>query len=304
MLALTIIAFTLTAALVAQGADWSYSGDHGVDKWCDMAKECCGKQQSPINLVVANAVELLFEPFQFSNYDLVAKSFNLTNNGHSVKLTLDKSVKTPKMKGGSLKDEYIFHSLHFHWGSTKDRGSEHQVNGQSFALEMHLVHYNAKYDFSKAIKNSDGLAVLGVLFKESSSNDKAIGMIANNLDKVINKDAVATVSNANLKLIDLLPNTDTFLRYQGSLTTPDCNEIVTWTVFGTVKEISKEQLDKFRQLMGSHGSLNNNYRPPQPLNNRKIYRASPLSSSSSPSVITNMYSASISAVIALAYLYH
>jgi len=42
----------------------------------------------------------------------------------------------------------------------------------SYAGEMHLVHYNSKYgNYSNALKYSDGLAVLGVLFQVSPINN-------------------------------------------------------------------------------------------------------------------------------------
>jgi carbonic anhydrase len=65
----------------------------------------------------------------------------------------------------------VFKQLHFHWGSVDSIGSEHTVNGKSYAGEMHLVHYNSKYgDFDSALKHSDGLAVLGVFFQVNSIN--------------------------------------------------------------------------------------------------------------------------------------
>jgi len=44
-------------------------------------------------------------------------------------------------------------------------------------------------------------------------------------------------------LQDLLPeSTDSFYRYSGSLTTPECQESVTWTVFDTPITISPHQV--------------------------------------------------------------
>lgn len=42
----------------------------------------------------------------------------------------------------------------------------------------------------------------------------------------------------------LPPNSTThFYRYKGSLTTPACNEVVTWTVFKNYATISKAQVN-------------------------------------------------------------
>ena len=59
---------------------------------------------------------------------------------------------------------------------------------------------------------------------------------------------------------------------QGGLTTPNCNEAVLWTNFKTPQKISEAQLEIFRSMTDSDGvTLNDNYRPPQPLNARTIY---------------------------------
>ncbi len=60
--------------------------------------------------------------------------------------------EVPRVSGGGLPDgggvrgeaRFNFAQLHFHWGSSDGRGSEHTVEGSAYPLEMHLVHYNHK----------------------------------------------------------------------------------------------------------------------------------------------------------------
>ena len=57
-----------------------------------------------------------------------------------------------------------------HWGSCETRGSEHTVNGQSFAAEIHLVFWNCAYKkFEIAMKQPDGLAVIGVFLEQGAA---------------------------------------------------------------------------------------------------------------------------------------
>lgn len=49
--------------------------------------------------------------------------------------------------------------------------------------------------------------------------------------------------NKPIKLVSLLPkNTDVFYTYKGSLTTPPCNEVVTWIIFPMPVSISVSQV--------------------------------------------------------------
>lgn len=115
----------------------------------------------------------------------------------------------------------------------------------------------------------------------------ALGKMDDNVHEVVMDD--------DFSLRDLLPNSMAkFYRYSGSLTTPACNEIVTWTVFdeaitASEKQVSQlnesalvdglieflccsAQLAQFRKLKSEDGDqLVNNYRPPQPLLGRTVY---------------------------------
>ena len=52
------------------------------------------------------------------------------------------------------------------------RGAEHQVDGETFMCELHFVHINIKYDtIAEAAVQSDGLAVLGVIFEDVGTSD-------------------------------------------------------------------------------------------------------------------------------------
>lgn len=59
----------------------------------------------------------------------------------------------------------------------------------------------------------------------------------------------------------------------GSLTTPKCNEAVTWIIFPDTIPISLSQMAKFRSLSnGIEGLLLvDNYRHLQPIGNRKVF---------------------------------
>lgn len=70
----------------------------------------------------------------------------------------------------------------------------------------------------------------------------SFGRFLNFVDSVREKDSTVSLPNP-FPLQDLLPdNIDSFYRYSGSLTTPGCQESVTWTVFDTPITISPHQV--------------------------------------------------------------
>lgn len=74
-----------------------------------------------------------------------------------------------------------------------------------------------------------------------------------------------------IKLRDFLPEDTTgFFRYEGSLTTPNCGEVVIWTVFSEPGHVTKDFWKLFRSVRSEDGPLKENYRSLQAQNNRVI----------------------------------
>ncbi|MCL4154363.1 UNVERIFIED_CONTAM: hypothetical protein GTU68_010417 [Idotea baltica] len=153
------------------------------------------------------------------------------------------AANAPRILNGGLKGEYIFAQFHFHWGIDSTQGSEHTIDGVRYPLELHLVHYKASYvTIAEAVKHPDGLAVLGVLFQVSETDNAAFTPLINALSDIIDPDTMADVP-ATTPLSAYLPiNKSKFYRYLGSLTTPTCNEVVIWTVFSDTVSISESQV--------------------------------------------------------------
>ncbi|XP_033126916.1 putative carbonic anhydrase 5, partial [Anneissia japonica] len=175
------------------------------------------------------------------------------------------------ISGGGLTDAYNAAQLHFHWGSVSSQGSEHTIDGMEYPAELHIVHVKDGLTLAEALTDPSGLAVLGFLIEVSDEDNDDFAPL---IDAIVDLDD-DVVLNTSIVLGDIIPNdVSAFYRYDGSLTTPTCDEAVIWTVFKSTISLSESQLDVFRDLTDGDGnSISNNYRPPQPVNTRTIYRS-------------------------------
>jgi len=255
-------------------ADWSYDGINGPgpENWPGICTT--GTFQSPINIESQNTTEIEEKPFIFHGYDVTPKNAEISNNGHTVGITFEN--QRISLSGGGLPGGYTYHSLHFHWGQKNivSKGSEHLIDGNAYPLELHLVHFKSEYGGIDRTKR-DGLAVLGIFFQIQEEDNRDLNNFINSLEKVQHKDDTENIQPFPLE--KLLPrNTDMFYRYEGSLTTPTCDEIVVWTVFKDPVGISKSQLGEFHKLFEESSKdttkkLKNNFRPEQDLNSREVF---------------------------------
>lgn len=251
----------------AQHTTWDYVG---VSHWGVSFPVCSGQHQSPIDLASSKTVydstlqDFVFEPVVNTH------TWTIQNNGHSVTVIADGLL----VSGGSLGSTYRVAQFHWHWGSDDTHGSEHTVDGKAFPMELHVVCFNLKYnDFASAVGNADGLAVLGFFYEVQHADNPQLNDITAALSHVV----TAGASSSEIHKMDitrLMPITSYYYyyyRYQGSLTTPGCDEVVTWSIFAHTIPISHSQLAAFRRLRDAQGApLVNNYRAVQNLNDRII----------------------------------
>lgn len=273
-----LILFLLFYVTIVSGSDWCYQSALdcnntciGPDSWGMLSEHCSGKAQSPINIITRNAVpdERLIA-FQLTGHQ---KTFhgNLTNNGHTVQLDLPSNIR---IQGGNLPVTYKALQLHLHWGKDGGPGSEHTVDGEQFPMEMHIVFIKEEYNsLTQAVTDRAGVTVLGFLFQESISDNKKFDPFIDALKRITLPSSNTTLGGVSLDMF-ILPqeNMSRYFRYSGSLTTPNCSEAVTWTLFESTIPLSRKQLAAFSTLQFSQGKyMVKTYRPVQPLNGRQVH---------------------------------
>jgi len=215
----------------------------------------------------------------FVKYDRSGRRMVVTNNGHTVKFEIAGPHIYKIRNGGLPGTEYELVQGHFHWGLDNTKGSEHWINQKQYPMELHLVHFNKDQgkSFGEVVKKQhyNSLAVLGIMFDIQQEDNPKLNPLIKVMEGLKKeKDETAIVEEFSLS--NFLPrNTDMFYRYNGSLTTPACLEIVVWTVFKEPVGISQSQMNAFRQLTrnthdGTSEPLGDNFRPFQKLNSRVV----------------------------------
>ncbi|XP_037227191.1 carbonic anhydrase 4 [Falco rusticolus] len=286
-LALFSLHIVKTEAVV--GGHWCYQSQKCEQPQCEDPRQwhlidstCKGNKQSPINIVTRTVIyDKNLKPLNFEGYNVKGSSkWNIGNNGHTVKVTLS---TFPKIGGGGLGSKYKAIEFHLHWGVPGGQqqylpGSEHSIDGEKQAMELHVVHIREDVsDITEAKKNADGVAVLAFFIKVEEEN-KNYATLINELENIKYKGQTAQMEP--LPLSSLLPPEEDlgrYYRYEGSLTTPDCHEGVIWTVFEKPVELSISQISQFSTVHfdGKNSTyMAENFRPVQLLNERKVYWSS------------------------------
>ena len=239
--------FTLSFSILALSSsaddadpDWGYGGAANPSKWGELTPEfefCeLGRDQSPVDVNIVEEGESTEIEF---NYQPSEVKVTDNNNSHTIEVGFAPG-NTIAING----EEYELLQFHFH------TPSEHSIEEEFSAMELHLVHQN----------QAGELAVIGVMMNEGDENP----IIAKVWDAIPQGTKAAKGNTITLDVAELLPEDTTFVSYQGSLTIPPCSEQVSWNLMLEPIELSAEQITTFESIYSY------NARPVQPLNGRQI----------------------------------
>jgi carbonic anhydrase len=219
----------------AEGAHWTYvdPGNWGADGTYPACS--IGDEQSPIDLTGAVRAEI--EPPAVS---WQPQAFSVVNNGHTIQANASPGSVTT-----SAGRKYELQQFHF------QTPSEHTLDGKRSAMEAHFVHAG----------EGENLMVIGV-FLEAGGQEANRAFSA--LMAVAPKDEWEAALNAAIDSASLLPKARHFFRYEGSLTTPPCSEVVEWNVFAAPVAVAQSDIARFKE------SFSMNARPLQPIHRRVL----------------------------------
>lgn len=233
----------LACPLCAAGAfsqEWNYR-EKGPGRWADLDRSftACGRgdQQSPIDLrdgIKADLPKLTIH--------LPKDRLMVWNNGHTIQ------VSSPARASLDL-DAVAFPLSQFHFHSP----SEHSIGGQQEQMEVHFVfaHPDAQ------------LTVVAALLVPGRRNPAFSAIMKT---APLSRDGKAQTAMP-IDASQLLPeNAGSTWRYEGSLTTPPCSQIVDWIVFDNRVEVAADDIGRFRDIIPM------NARPRQPLNRRFLLK--------------------------------
>lgn len=221
-------------------------------------KECNGTKQSPININTSISKENLNLRFGLTAYDKPIFGL-LINQFPSVQL-LPIAYRWPKpsalistFKARSFNpyaDSYFtLNSVHFYWSNDNSNNySVHQIDNETFPLEIHFVHLNTAYtNLEEALTKPDGLLILAVMVVPSTHESYMFDKLIDSLSNITNHQQQVLIDEDSTWRSLLPADTSKFYRYHGSMVMPPCYESVQWIVFDNKLKLGQKQLKRLRR---------------------------------------------------------
>ncbi|XP_057331423.1 carbonic anhydrase 2-like [Microplitis mediator] len=220
--------------------------------------------KSPINIDDKQTKLKKYSPLIMTGHWIKGGEALLVNNSETAIIQLIGDRMASTITGGPLlNDEFKFSNVHFHWGECDSDGSEHQINGASYSMEAHVVHYNSKYKkLNECFKHKDGLCVLVYFFLVTSDADLKSNPyteeIVKHLKFIQNSHTSTNIPTNVLYWMREAIYCSKYYTYSGSYhikTDPEC---VIWIVFPLIIPVTSYQVNEFRKLKNNNEKILNN----------------------------------------------
>lgn len=236
------------------GIYWDYSSMHGEDTW----KKNFGfaLRQSPINIITSEATSnanYSSNPLSFTNTKI---AFTNVNKGINVHCHPSNTDNRPMLlSGGPLTSPYVLEDVHFHWARTPDNtGSEHEIDGRRFDIELHLVHRRADCATVDIARECvDGLCVLGVFLQveEGATSPPFLHHMMSNMQHCQYKSEQHDSPDQQFDPYVILQDKaihERYYTYEGCVTGPPFPECVRWIVFEETIAVSRDDYECLRNV--------------------------------------------------------
>jgi carbonic anhydrase len=215
--------------------DFTYQeGPHGPRHWPGLCST--GRMQAPID--IQHAAKLPIDDLKF-NYQ--PADLDIINDCNQYRVL----VKFPDNYWLTVgKKPYFLSELHF-----REPG-ENAINGKRPRMSVQFVHFSPEGVFL--------IVEVPIVAGKENPAIKAVW------ERVPAPGKERKVEGTKINPNDLLPADRSFYRFPGSLTTPICNEVVTWYVMRNPIELSEAQIAEYAKR------YHNTARPLQPLHERPV----------------------------------
>ncbi len=206
------------------------SASNGPFYWGSLKSHSNGLRQSPIDLrdtiFPAPVMTITYGPMLVAG----GPPMRFEHKGHDLEVYNANSANRITVAG----NPYNFVRFHIH------TPSEHTVAGSHYPAEIHFV--NARGDRN---------AVLGVMVAATMTPNPQIEML---LDSIPPACTTTERTDRPINAFGLLPPpvNRSYFSYEGSLTTPGCDQTVTWFVLKTPIFATAQQIRRLREVFGDN----------------------------------------------------